>query len=122
MTDQQLRLEVLKIAAFSIDKFVHGKPVFEDIDRLADHMIGYIRQGDPLDRNVDKLDLPVSALQLPRRAYNALVAWDIHTIRQLVGKTYVDLMKLSGMGTKAAGQVEQALKQWGLGLKPLDKP
>lgn len=120
MTEQQLRLEALKIATFAIDKFI-ARPQFEDIDRLADHLARYVRQGKPSIDGHDKLDLPVSALQLPSRAYNALVAWDIHTIRQLVTRTYTDLVGLPGMGPKAVNHIEQSLKQWGLGLKVIDK-
>jgi RNA polymerase alpha subunit/helix-turn-helix protein len=72
------------------------------------------------------LSLPVTTLNLPSRATNALTRDDVHTVAQLVQRTETDLSGTPNFGSLALAQVNEALKKrklrLGMALPPAAPP
>jgi DNA-directed RNA polymerase subunit alpha len=62
-----------------------------------------------LDRSVDELELSV-------RSYNCLKNADIKTIRELVQKTEMEMLKTKNFGRKSLNEIKEILAEMGLGL------
>ena len=62
-----------------------------------------------LDRSVDELELSV-------RSYNCLKNADIKTIRELVQKTEMEMLKTKNFGRKSLNEIKEILSEMGLGL------
>jgi DNA-directed RNA polymerase subunit alpha len=62
-----------------------------------------------LDRSVDELELSV-------RSYNCLKNADIKTIRELVQKTEMEMLKTKNFGRKSLNEIKEILAEMGLSL------
>jgi DNA-directed RNA polymerase subunit alpha len=62
-----------------------------------------------LDRSVDELELSV-------RSYNCLKNADIKTIRELVQKTEMEMLKTKNFGRKSLNEIKEILSEMGLSL------
>jgi DNA-directed RNA polymerase subunit alpha len=62
-----------------------------------------------LDRSVDELELSV-------RSYNCLKNADIKTIRELVQKSEMEMLKTKNFGRKSLNEIKEILAEMGLGL------
>ena len=62
-----------------------------------------------LDRSVDELELSV-------RSYNCLKNADIKTIRELVQKSEMEMLKTKNFGRKSLNEIKEILSEMGLGL------
>lgn len=57
----------------------------------------------------DIYDVPVKYLDLPVRVRNTLLSEEINTIRELKGKTDIDLLEIPGFGMGSLKTVKRAL-------------
>ena len=64
----------------------------------------------------DQLDRPVSVLNLSVRANNCLEAAGVSTLRELVGRTEVDLLRFRSFGKTSLHEVQRKLLDIGLSL------
>ncbi|MFB3852962.1 MAG: DNA-directed RNA polymerase subunit alpha [Vicinamibacterales bacterium] len=72
--------------------------------------------GESLDKSVEELELSV-------RAYNCLKNANIRTIRDLVQKTEVEMLKTKNFGRKSLNEIKDILQSMGLSLgMRLDQP
>ena len=62
-----------------------------------------------LDRSVDELELSV-------RSYNCLKNADIKTIRELVQRSEMEMLKTKNFGRKSLNEIKEILSGMGLGL------
>jgi DNA-directed RNA polymerase subunit alpha len=63
-----------------------------------------------------KLDLSISALGLSVRAYNCLEAENIQTVRDLVGRTEEEMLKVRNFGKTSLVEIREKLQELGLKL------
>jgi hypothetical protein len=82
-----------------------AKPVQKDVPQITHSPESYLTK-------------PIEDLDLPVRPSNCLKLADIRTIGDLVAKRKIDLQFIRGMGDGSIKQVEDALKEIGLKLKP----
>jgi DNA-directed RNA polymerase subunit alpha len=70
------------------------------------------------------LALPVTSLNLPSRATNALTCHGVHTVAQLVQRTEANLLGTLNFGRLSLAQVKQALarRKLRLGMVLLETP
>jgi DNA-directed RNA polymerase subunit alpha len=64
-----------------------------------------------------RLDIPVAALHLSVRSYNALHSVGIETTGDIVAKTPNELLDIKNFGKRSLDEVEQKLQEFGLSLK-----
>ena len=64
----------------------------------------------------EKLQTPISELELSVRSANCLREAQILTIGQLVEKTHQELLKYRNFGKKSLAEIEELLKSMGLSL------
>ena len=95
---------------------------------IRDHLSIFIALDDPVDQFQEPaVELPQVAsnenleksgeeLELSVRSYNCLKNADIRTIRELVQKTEVDMLKTKNFGRKSLNEIKDILVSMGLGL------
>ena len=102
---------------------------------IRDHLSIFIALDDPVDQfqepavelpqvaSNENLEKSVEELELSVRSYNCLKNADIRTIRELVQKTEVDMLKTKNFGRKSLNEIKDILVSMGLGLgMRLDQP
>ncbi|MAM84982.1 MAG: DNA-directed RNA polymerase subunit alpha [Acidobacteria bacterium] len=95
---------------------------------IRDHLSIFIALDDPVDQfqepavelpqvaSNENLEKSVEELELSVRSYNCLKNADIRTIRELVQKTEVDMLKTKNFGRKSLNEIKDILVSMGLGL------
>ena len=63
-----------------------------------------------------RLAIPIQELNLPSRSYSSLKSEGIDTVGQLVARTEGDLLAIRNLGEKSVGEIEERLRDLGLGL------
>jgi DNA-directed RNA polymerase subunit alpha len=73
--------------------------------------------GAPSSEEVEqKLQLPISALNLSVRAYNCLDAENIRTVSDLVSRSEEEMLKVRNFGKNSLNEVKKKLDEMGLHL------
>lgn len=112
--------EAVSLAARLIRDHLNIFISFEEaVDQLAeaaaDQQVPTVL-GESLDKSVEELELSV-------RAYNCLKNANIRTIRDLVQKTEVEMLKTKNFGRKSLNEIKEILQSMGLSLgMRLDQP
>lgn len=75
-----------------------------------------IRQEEQQQYLSEKLDKPVSTLELTVRPSNCLTMVGVHTIRDLVKRTEADLLKIRNFGKTSLNEIKEKLKKFDLHL------
>jgi DNA-directed RNA polymerase alpha subunit len=70
---------------------------------------GKINNDAVTQKQQKNLALPVTSLNLPSRATNALICDGVHTVAQLVKRTEANLLETPNFGRLSMAQVKQAL-------------
>ena len=70
----------------------------------------------PLVASNENLEKSGEELELSVRSYNCLKNADIRTIRELVQKPEVDMLKTKNFGRKSLNEIKDILVSMGLGL------
>ncbi len=72
--------------------------------------------GERVSGTNEHLDKSVEELELSVRSYNCLKNANIRTIRELVNKTEVEMLRTKNFGRKSLNEIKEILQQMGLGL------
>ena len=102
---------------------------------LRDHLNIFVSLDDPVDQapesiadppqpaSNEHLEKSVEELELSVRSYNCLRNAEIRTIRELVQKTEVEMLKTKNFGRKSLNEIKEILTSMGLSLgMRLDQP
>ena len=102
---------------------------------LRDHLNIFVSLDDPVDKAPESivdppqpasneyLEKSVEELELSVRSYNCLRNAEIRTIRELVQKTEVEMLKTKNFGRKSLNEIKEILTSMGLSLgMRLDQP
>ena len=102
---------------------------------LRDHLNIFVSLDDPVDQapesiadppqpaSNEHLEKSVEELELSVRSYNCLRNAEIRTIRELVQKTEVEMLKTKNFGRKSLNEIKEILTSMGLSLgRRLDQP
>ena len=102
---------------------------------LRDHLNIFVSLDDPVDQapesiadppqpaSNEHLEKSVEELELSVRSYNCLRNAEIRTIRELVQKTEVEMLKTKNFGRKSLNEIKEILTSMGLRLgMRLDQP
>jgi len=72
------------------------------------------------DSKLKKLEMSVDELDFSVRAYNCLKRANINTLKDLTGKTELEMMKIRNLGKKSLKEVSDKIKEMGLKFKDED--
>ena len=96
-----------KILSTHIDLFANLTEQVDDVEITSD------RKEEDLERI---LEMTIEELDLSVRSYNCLKRAGINTVGELVRKPEEEMMKVRNLGKKSLEEVEQKLKELGLGF------
>lgn len=68
-------------------------------------------------RHAELMATPIENLDLSVRSYNCLVRADIHTVEQLISRSYDELISIRNMGRRSTQEVMEKLHSMGLELR-----
>ena len=75
-------------------------------------------ESEPQQTDAEVLKTRIESLDLSSRTINVLTAANIRTIGGLARKKEEDILTIEGMGIKGLQEIKDALKQYGINLKP----
>lgn len=88
--------------------FINFEETTDDV-HVDDQTPPPVPYNEHLDRSVDELELSV-------RSYNCLKNADIKTIRELVQRSEMEMLKTKNFGRKSLNEIKEILQTMGLGL------
>jgi DNA-directed RNA polymerase subunit alpha len=110
-------VEASKILRKHLNPFVQYFELGQDT--ASDEALTALRESTKATIDPDlqqKLDMPIQELDLSVRANNCLESAKIASVRELVGKTEADLLKVRSFGKTSLREVKRKLADLGLSL------
>lgn len=102
----------------------HINPFVQYFELGQETVAGEVRQEEPeqpVDEELEaKLNMPIQELELSVRASNCLESVKVETVRELVGMTEPDLLKIRSFGKTSLREIKRKLADIGLSLDMKD--
>ena len=112
------RSELLRIIAKRDERIADLEALINDLTNIIQNALSVLTSAITLRELEPGEDIKLADLNLTTRAFNACQHMDIKTARDLTRYTKKELLKFRNLGLYSLRQVEKALAEHGLELKP----